>query len=953
MDRRLVDSSKAFRAVYSAYQHEYLGCIVSAHVVQELDNGRLSLLHQALLQGNMTQFESKLDETDRKLVSMLNKITPYEIVKKFGSTSKNTSDFFLNKFKDEIQKTVSRFINRTVSEALPLLRDRELFIMGNDGYPAKDRAEVLDEKAAIRFAFTRDDRETRYYPLIYLNGQRLSLYKSNSEVLVEDPAWVLLNGQVFTFDQVVDGKKLRPFLRKPFIAIPKTSEDNYFRKFAPQIIAAYDVDASGLKINYVRKDPKFRLVVDGSQPHAIEMEIRVEYGAFDMKPAPGMDVEVQVEQKGEAYIFYKIYRNPEAERDVVNYIEQLAGGNGLFSFGMMERQAGLQWLSKHVPLIVQNGIEVVQDGELQTLNFEKPEIVLEPVDAGDWFDIKAMVHIAGHKIPFIRFRKHILSGKRDFVLPDGSVAILPEEWFSDYRHLLEIAEERDGETIAIKKYQAVVLDFPAAGAGQLKEKVSSLAKVKEVQEVGLPKGLKAELRSYQQQGYNWMSFLQEFSFGGILADDMGLGKTLQTLSLLQMEKEKEVGQPSLVILPTSLVHNWVAEAGKFTPQLRILVHTGSQRNTDLRFFPKYDVIITTYGLVRQDLEMLQQFPFHYLILDESQMIKNPGSKTAKAVKDLKARFRLSLTGTPVENTLMDLWSQMTFLNPGLLGSERFFRDFYITPIEKFGDEKRTEKLKRLIHPFILRRTKVQVATELPEKVEQVHYCEMTDAQQQLYDETKNSYRNYLLGMDEGEFKRSKLNILAGLQKLRQIAIHPGLVEEGIENGLEESGKFQEYARLLDEVISKGSKVLVFSQFVRLLKLFRADLEKRGISYCYLDGGTSDRQKEVERFQNNTDIQVFLISLKAGGVGLNLTAADYVFILDPWWNPAVENQAIDRSHRIGQKNTVFSYKFITKDTIEEKIIKLQQRKFQLSQDVISVEKELFKKLDMADFQELLV
>ncbi len=721
----------------------------------------------------------------------------------------------------------------------------------------------------------------------------------------------------------------------------------------PQIIAAYDVDANGLKIHYVRKDPQFRLLVDGSQPHAIEMEIRVDYGGFDMKPAPGKSVEVQVEKREEEYIFHKIYRNPDAERDIVNYIERLAGGNDLFSFGMMERQAGLTWLSKNVPLIVQNGIEVVQDGELQTLNFEKPEIILEPVDAGDWFDIKAMVHIGGFKIGFMKFRKHILSGKRDYVLPDGSIAILPEEWFSDYRHLLEIAEEKDGDTISIKKYQAVVLDLPSGGNGSLRQKIESLSAIKDIQAVALPAGLKAELRSYQQEGFNWLGFLQEYNFGGILADDMGLGKTLQTLSLLQKEKEAGATQPSLVVMPTSLVHNWVAEAAKFTPQLRICIHTGSQRNQDPRFFPKYDVIITTYGLIRSDLEMLKPFPFHYLILDESQMIKNPGSKTAKAVKELNARFRLSLTGTPIENTLMDLWSQMTFLNPGLLGSERFFREFYIQPIEKYGDEKRTEKLKRLIHPFILRRTKAQVATELPEKVEQIHYCEMSEAQQKLYDDTKNSYRNYLMGMEEGEFNRSKLNILAGLQKLRQIAIHPGLVEEGEDIGLEESGKFQEYERLLEEVISKGSKVLVFSQFVRLLKLFKTDLEKRGIQHCYLDGSTKDRQKEVEKFQNNEDIKVFLISLKAGGVGLNLTAADYVFILDPWWNPAVEKQAIDRSHRIGQKNTVFSYKLITKDSIEEKIVKLQEKKFQLSQDVISVEKELFKSLDMADLKDLLM
>jgi SNF2 family DNA or RNA helicase len=421
---------------------------------------------------------------------------------------------------------------------------------------------------------------------------------------------------------------------------------------------------------------------------------------------------------------------------------------------------------------------------------------------------------------------------------------------------------------------------------------------------------------------------------------MGLGKTLQTLSLLQREKENGATQPSLIVMPTSLIYNWVAEARRFTPSLRVLVHTGAQRNVDPKYFALHDIVLTTYGLLRSDMEMLRHFPWHYLILD------------ARAVKELIAKHRLSLTGTPVENTLMDLWSQMTFLNPGLLGSETFFRDFYILPIEKFRDVGRTEKLRRLIHPFILRRTKSQVATELPPKVELMHFCEMTEPQRKLYEETKNAYRNYLLEINDTDAGSKKLNILAGLQKLRQIAIHPHLVEEGKELEGNESGKFQEYERLLEEVISKGAKVLVFSQFVRLLKILQDDLAAKGITSCYLDGSTTDRQGEVEKFQNDPNVQVFLISLKAGGVGLNLTAAEYVFILDPWWNPAVERQAVDRSHRIGQTATVFSYKFISKDTIEEKIVLLQQKKAQLSEDVISVEKDFFKQLDMADLVDLL-
>ncbi|MEM7659563.1 MAG: DEAD/DEAH box helicase, partial [Bacteroidota bacterium] len=333
--------------------------------------------------------------------------------------------------------------------------------------------------------------------------------------------------------------------------------------------------------------------------------------------------------------------------------------------------------------------------------------------------------------------------------------------------------------------------------------------------------------------------------------------------------------------------------------------------------------------------------------------KNPGSKTTKAIRELVAQHRLSLTGTPVENTVMDIWSQMAFLNPGLLGSEAFFKQFYVTPIEKEQDHKRSAKLKRIIYPFILRRKKQQVEKELPPRIEKLHFCGMDARQEALYQETRSTYRNYLLELvNQGAWKKNKLNILAGLQKLRQIAIHPKMVEAE-DYTLKESGKYREVKRMLKHVLErKRSKVLIFSQFVKMLHLLRDDLKEEGIEFCYLDGSTRDRQGQVDRFHTDKKVQAFLISLKAGGVGLNLTAADYVFILDPWWNPAVENQAIERSHRIGQKRTVFFYKFITEGTIEEKILALQRKKSQLSDDLISVEEDIYKSLDVTDLDDLL-
>lgn len=898
----------------------------------------------------MDQFGHGLDATDIKLVKTLNLINPTEIYKRFGPKARNERDFYINRFKDQIKKLVMNFVNRNMAEAVSLLKDREVFTMGNDGYPAKVPVRISDALASLRFHFIRNDQHTRYFPTISLFGRPLDLHKKGTAVVVEEPAWLLHNQYLFTFDQAVEGKKLIPFLRRDFIAIPPATEETYFKKFVPQIIERYPVDFRGIGIEEVNEEPRFRFKVDLSQKDIVSMDLQVVYGKHVLKPDPSRESTARPEMRKEGQFFTLIRRMPALEADVISVLERMVPQEGLMGLDFMDRITALQWLSHAVPELESHGIEVFQVGE-ETMNFEQPEVHMEMTEEGDWFDIKAVVKIGRFQIPFIKFKSHILKGRRDFVLPDGSIAILPDSWFTDYRHLVEVAKEGKEGSISIRKYQAAVLSMQVAGTG-FKEQLGKLADMDKVPETKLPQKLRADLRAYQKRGYDWLGFLRENSFGGILADDMGLGKTLQTLSLLQCEKEAGAKQPSLIVMPTSLVYNWEAEAAKFTPELRLLNHTGVSRTKNSANFSIYDVILTTYGIVRQDLDMLRAYPFHYIILDEGQMIKNPASKTAKAVKLLSAQHRLSLSGTPLENSLMDLWSQMTFLNPGLLGSERFFKNFYAQPIEKGRDEKRQGQLKRLIHPFILRRTKEQVATELPEKIEQRHYCEMTDEQRRIYDETKNAYRNYLLELAPGDFNSRKLNILAGLQKLRQIAIHPGLVEEGAGSGLEDSGKYQEFRRLLDEVLSKGAKVLVFSQFVRLLQMLKGDLEKEGVSFAYLDGSTKDRRGQVERFQTNDKVKVFLISLKAGGIGLNLTAAEYVFILDPWWNPAVEAQAVDRSHRIGQLKTVFSYKFITRDSIEEKILKLQERKSKLSSDIVSVEDEIFKSLKMEDFQDLL-
>jgi SNF2 family DNA or RNA helicase len=433
---------------------------------------------------------------------------------------------------------------------------------------------------------------------------------------------------------------------------------------------------------------------------------------------------------------------------------------------------------------------------------------------------------------------------------------------------------------------------------------------------------------------------------------MGLGKTVQALALLQQVKEEhaEEGATSLIIMPTSLIYNWEREAAKFAPKLKILVYAGALRNKDISRFSQYDVVLSTYGISRVDADLLSAFYFHYIILDESQNIKNAASKAFKAIRQFKSKNRLILSGTPIENSVNDLWTQMSFINPGLLGSQHYFQEEFVYPIEKKKDEEKALKLQALIKPFVLRRTKDQVATELPPKTEHVFYCEMSAEQANIYEEIKSSYRNELMqSIADGTVAKKQVEVLQGLTKLRQIANHPKLIQPDYEG---ESGKFENVIHTLDHILANGHKVLVFSQFVRQLDIYRKHFDKEGIRYAYLDGQTRNRSEVVDSFKQEKDIQLFLISLKAGGVGLNLTEADYVFMLDPWWNPAVEQQAIDRTHRIGQQKNVFIYKFISKNTVEEKILALQDRKKKVAQALITTEDHFEKSLSAADIEELL-
>ena len=537
------------------------------------------------------------------------------------------------------------------------------------------------------------------------------------------------------------------------------------------------------------------------------------------------------------------------------------------------------------------------------------------------------------------------------------MGILPDEWLKRYSLLFKVGDGRS-DKLRLSKYHMSVIDDLYENRDEkelsfeLDEKYERLKEFKNIPETLPPVHLQSILRPYQASGFQWLNYLNDVGWGGILADDMGLGKTVQALSMLHHYKEVNGSLLAIVVCPTTLIYNWKNEVQKFAPGLSWHIHHGSIRTRDIEELKKHNIVITTYGTLRSDIQLLLKFNFDYVILDESQAIKNPASKVTRAAGLLNAKNRLCMSGTPLQNNTFDIFAQMNFLNPGLLGNMEFFRNEFATPIDKFGEQQQKEHLRKLLFPFILRRTKEQVAKDLPEKTETILFCEMETEQRKVYEAYRNSFREKILGtINEQGIGKSQLTILQGLMKLRQICDSPAILNEE-EKYPNHSIKLDELAREIEENIG-DHKALIFSQFLGMLSLIKKKLEKDNIPFEYFDGSTSavDREKAIQNFQNNDECRVFLISLKAGGVGLNLTAADYVYIVDPWWNPAVEQQAIDRTHRIGQTKNIFAYRMICVDTIEDKILELQERKRKLASELIADDASFVKALSKADVEYL--
>ncbi|HEB56783.1 MAG TPA: helicase SNF2 [Gammaproteobacteria bacterium] len=732
--------------------------------------------------------------------------------------------------------------------------------------------------------------------------------------------------------------------------------------------------------------PRLYLFGDQDSAHGQRthmMRLRFAYAGYELTVSPSTSVRKLVENN----LIISIERDLSAE-DAAGKILLGAGFQvissenkddlifiSLSETGLMKSAATWQrFLDEVLPGLQADGWEVEfnADFQLQFLQVDDWDVEIE--SDNDWFDLRFDLDVQGKKLPLLPLIAEVLNSYELDNLPETLTLPLGDSQY------LQLPSERIRPICQVlyELYDADTLDgdgnmrmsrFDAARLAELEENCSSelrwrggkalrelgrkLKNFKGIRKVATPRGLKAGLRDYQQQGLNWLQFLRSYEFNGILADDMGLGKTVQTLAHLLLEKERKRMQlPCLIIAPTSLMSNWRREAQKFTPRLSVLILQGPERQQHFADIDKYDLVLSTYPLLVRDHETLLAQEYHYLILDEAQVIKNPRARAARLAREIKANHRLCLTGTPMENHLGELWALFDFLMPGFLGDSKLFTQRFRNPIEKHGDSEQSQRLVRRVSPFLLRRTKTEVAKELPQKTEIIRSVELEGKQAALYESIRLSMEKKVRdAISKKGLARSHITILDALLKLRQTCCDPQLLTLTQAKKVKVSAKLEMLMQMLPELLEEGRRILLFSQFTKMLGIIEQRLKDANISYTKLTGQTRKRDQVIERFRQG-EVDVFLISLKAGGVGLNLTEADTVIHYDPWWNPAVENQATDRAHRIGQDKAVFVYKLITENTLEEKIMAMQARKQALANGVYKEGKQGEDlKLNANDLQEL--
>jgi len=906
-------------------------------------------------------------EDDKMLFQQLRKLMPAEVSKYLTRNSPFSGiwDNIIQQYNDELPEETRRLINEYLHPKIKKLF-AELHGSNFGFYLAPKKvfttanllhAEFNNTFISPEFVVNYQNQQYEVACIVKLPFVEMNVNENESESAL----LFQYNNQFFTWQRTEDILLVEQFLPTGKMIFDPMTWAKKLETFVLPLAKEYNVHFGNLKKEEVKNvQPKLKILLREKGDYLVFQPVYT-YNGVDVRSGDKEKIVLPLEDK-----LLVVFRNEAAERELLAKVENL---HSAFIKPVDTDTLALKgndvlknnWFFLFVDAMKDMDVSVFGFEALKNFKFNtaKPSTKIFISSNTDWFDAKVEIQFGEQKIT-IADVKNALAKKQQFVqLQDGTLGILPEEWIKKYSLLFKVGEGKLND-LKLSKYQYSVVEDLYNQRNeeelfvQLEEKYDRLRSNYEIKKVDAPAHLKPILRPYQESGFQWLNYLREVQWGGILADDMGLGKTIQALSFIHFLKEEKGTLKALVVCPTSLMYNWQNEIKKFTPTLTYYLHHGGSRLKNGLQQNDIDVIITTYGTLRSDIKEFAEVNFDYVILDESQAIKNPSSKIAKAASILKATNRLCLSGTPLQNNTFDIFAQMNFLNPGMLGSQEFFKSEFSVPIDKFGEKEQKDHLRKLLYPFILRRTKEQVAKDLPEKQEMILFCEMGSEQRKIYDAYRNDFRDKILGVvQEQGIQKSQLTILQGLMKLRQICDSPAIIKEKDgEKFPNTSVKLEEIGRELTENIS-NHKALIFSQFLGMLALIKEKLKELGVDYEYFDGSTAaiDREKAINRFQNDDACRVFLISLKAGGVGLNLTAADYVYIVDPWWNPAVEQQAIDRTHRIGQTKNIFAYRMICNDTVEDKIIKLQEKKRALAKDLITDDEGFVKSLTKEDVEYL--
>ena len=921
------------RVIIVFTEHPIFGILLIPYIAERLNDGTLQLVEQAFHASS--EAISMMSEAERQAIDIASYYTEKYLMGLY-SREKTVSRFLHKLSKDpaRIKNHIRPFIEKKLLEMLALIRENGLpFYQKQAGSKilyAHHAYHINPHDVEIRVTFHVDSKTFRYQLQCYYEGQSFSLSELKPVVVLTSSPVTLLLGMELYFFPHIESARILAFTKKRSISVDASQIEKYIDNIVIPIARYHEIETHGLNIMEEKCVCEAILSFEDVTYNGQALQLGFRYRDQIFTPDSAIEMKKIVYRKTSGEICF-FRRNMIMEEQAVQLLtdaglQQL--NNTYFSLSPKTPEKTLvEWINNHRELL-QQSFHLINNAENARYSLDEIHIEQSCDNEVDWFELHITVVIGNLRIPFSRFRKHILEEKREYLLPDGRMILLPEEWFSKYANLLEMG---------IQTEKGIRLKHTFIGAVQTALGENGIKKIpakQQIRKVAVPKTLKATLRPYQQKGFSWMVHLYKRGFGGCLADDMGLGKTLQTLTLLQyIYKPSAPKQPAtLIVVPTSLLHNWRREAKRFTA-LSMTEYNNTvaiDKKRPEKFFGRFHLIFTTYGMMKNNIDILRSYRFKYVVLDESQNITNSDSLNFRSAIQLQSNHRLVLTGTPIENSLKDLWAQFHFIQPDLLGAESAFQKQFIIPIRQ-GNARVETQLQQLIAPFILRRSKKEVAPELPELTEETIYCDMTGEQNTCYEQEKNSLRNILLQHTQSTDRLHSFSVLNGILRLRQLSCHPQLIFPDYTGT---SGKATQIIETFDTLQSEGHKVLIFSSFVKHLELLAEAFQERGWKYALLTGSTSNRSSEIAHFTDQKDVQAFLISLKAGGVGLNLTQADYVFIIDPWWNPAAESQAIARAHRIGQDKQVIAYRFITQNSIEEKILHLQDEKRRLAETFVA-------------------